>query len=45
MYYFASAQQTNTPKLPAFYKTFQTEERALRVNKAKITIEKIFSWR
>ena len=39
---FAAAQQTNTPKLPAFYKTFQTEERALRVNEAKITIETFF---
>ena len=39
MYHFAAAQQTSTAKLPPFYKTFQIEERALRVNEAKITSE------
>ena len=42
MYYFAAAHQTSTAKLPAFYKTFETEERALRVNEVKITIEIFF---
>ena len=45
MYYFAASQQLNTQKLPAFYKIFQTEERALKVKEAKITIENFFSWR
>ena len=45
MYYFAAAEQTNAPELPAFYKTFQTKKRALRVKEAKITIEKLFSWK
>ena len=42
MYYFAASQQINTPKLPASYKAFQTEERTLRVKEAKITIENFF---
>ena len=37
MYHFATAQQTSTAKFPPFYQTFQTEERALRFNEAKIT--------
>ena len=44
MYHFAAAQQTSTAKLPAFYKPFQTEERALRVNEAKITRENSLNW-
>ena len=43
MYYFAAAHQTSITKLPEFYKIFQTKERALRVNEAKITSEKSFN--
>ena len=45
MYYFAAAKQTSTANLPAFYKIFPTEQRALRVNEAKIRIEIFFSWK
>ena len=42
MYYFAAAKQTSTANLPAFFKIFPTEQRALRVNEAKIRIEIFF---
>ena len=35
-------QQTNTVKLPAFFR-LQTEERVLKVNKSKIIGENIFN--
>ena len=43
MYQFAAATQTRTVKLPAFFWSFQTEERVLRVNKSKITGENAFN--
>ena len=43
MYYFSSAQQTSTVKLPAFFLEFPTEEHVLRVNKSQITGENTFN--
>ena len=37
MYLLPAAQQTSTVKMPVFFWRFQTEERALRVNKSKVT--------
>ena len=40
---FAAAQQTSAAKLLLFYQRFQTKERALRVNQAKITGKNVFN--
>ena len=37
--FFATALQTSTSKLQAFFQTFQTKKHAVQVNKAKITSE------
>ena len=36
-------QQTSTAKLPAFFQSFQTEERVLSVNKTKSTGKNAFN--
>ena len=39
---FAAAQQASAAKLLLFCQRFQTKERTLRVNKAKITGKNVF---
>ena len=43
MYYFATARQTSTVKLPIFFFSFQIEYCLLNVNKSEITDKNAFN--